>query len=46
MLVVKPVAFCTSYKELQARREDSLVEIELYQFYITTEKMEKGGNDH
>jgi len=31
MLVVKPVTFCTSDKELQAKREDSSVEIELNQ---------------
>lgn len=46
MLVVQPIAFCTSYKELQARREDSSVEIELNQFEVTTEKTEPEGNDH
>lgn len=46
MLVVKPVTLCTSYKELQGRREDSSVEIELYQFNINAEKTEEEGNGH
>ena len=46
MLVVKPVTLCTSYEELQARREDLSVEIELYQFNVPTEKREEKGNAH
>jgi hypothetical protein len=38
MLVVQPVAFCTGYKELQAKRGDSSVEVKLFQFEVTTEK--------
>jgi hypothetical protein len=46
MLVVQPVAFCTGYKELQAKRGDSSVEVKLFQFEVTNEKTKQEGNDH